>query len=194
MGRFTAEISGVLLSVVAATFAAPSGAQSDYPTKPIRLIVPFPAGGPTDVTARVIAQEMSKTIGQQVFIDNRAGAGGNLAAEIAAKSPPDGYTVFFATGGTHGINPSLYKSVPYDPVKDFSPVVFVATSPNVFVAHPSFRPNSIAELIAYAKANPGKVNFASAGSGTTTHMSAELLKSMTGIDIVHVPTGAAPRP
>ena len=187
MGRFTAKISGVLLSVVAATFAAPSGAQSDYPTKPIRLIVPFPAGGPTDVTARVIAQEMSKTIGQQVFIDNRAGAGGNLAADLTAKSPPDGYTVFFATGGTHGINPSLYKSVPYDPVKDFSPVVFVATSPNVFVAHPSFRPNSIAELIAYAKANPGKVNFATAGSGTTTHMSAELLKSMTGIDIVHVP-------
>jgi tripartite-type tricarboxylate transporter receptor subunit TctC len=162
-------------------------AQSAYPTKPIRLIVPFPAGGPTDVTARVVAQEMAKTIGQQIVIDNRAGAGGNLAAEMAANSAPDGYTVFFATGGTHGINPNLYKSVPYDPVKSFDPVVFVATSPNVFVAHPSFKANSMAELIAYAKANPGKVNFATAGAGTTTHMSAELLKSMTGIDIVHVP-------
>src|SRR5919202_3356963 len=179
MGRFAARALGALFGVLAASLASPGRAQSGYPVKPIRLIVPFPAGGPTDVTARVIAQEMSKTIGQQVFIDNRAGAGGNLAAEIAARSPADGYTVFFATGGTHGINPSLYKRVPYDPVKDFAPVVFVATSPNVFVAHPSFRPNSIAELVAYAKADPGKVNFASAGSGTTTHMSAELLKSMT---------------
>ena len=166
---------------------APAAAQSDYPSKPIRLIVPFPAGGPTDVTARVVAQEMGKTIGQQIVIENRAGAGGNVAAEVAANSAPDGYTVFFATGGTHGINPNLYKRVPYDPVKSFDPVVFVATSPNVFVAHPSFKANTMAELIAHAKANPGKVNFATAGAGTTTHMSAELLKSMTGIDIVHVP-------
>lgn len=177
----------LIAALSAAAPFAPARAQSDYPAKPIRLVVPFPAGGPTDVTARVVAQEMSKTIGQQIVIDNRAGAGGNLGAEIAANSPPDGYTVFFATGGTHGINPNLYKRVPYDPVKSFDPVVFVATSPNVFVAHPSFGPNTMSELIAYAKANPGKVNFATAGAGTTTHMSAELLKSMTGINIVHVP-------
>ena len=182
-----------LLVGVGAAVQVPPVHASDFPSKPIRLIVPFPAGGPTDVTARVVAQEMSKGIGQQIVVDNRAGAGGNVAAEIAANSPADGYTVFFATGGTHGINPSLYKRVPYDPVKSFDPVVLVSTSPNVFVAHPKFPANTMAELIAYAKANPGKVNYASAGAGTTTHMSAELLRAVTGVDIVHVPyRGSAP--
>ena len=177
--------TGILAVAVGLSWMA--SAQTSYPTKPIRLIVPFPPGGPTDVTARVIAEEMSQTIGQQVIIDNRAGAGGNIAAGVAAKSAPDGYTLFFATGGTHGINPSLYAKIPYDPIKDFAPVVWVSTSPNVFVAHPKFPASTMSELIAYAKANPGKVNFATAGNGTTTHMSAELLKALTGIDIVHVP-------
>jgi tripartite-type tricarboxylate transporter receptor subunit TctC len=183
--------TGILAVAVGLSWMA--SAQTSYPTKPIRLIVPFPPGGPTDVTARVIAEEMSQTIGQQVIIDNRAGAGGNIAAGVAAKSAPDGYTLFFATGGTHGINPSLYAKIPYDPIKDFAPVVWVSTSPNVFVAHPKFPASTMSELIAYAKANPGKVNFATAGNGTTTHMSAELLKALTGIDIVHVPyRGSAP--
>ena len=183
--------TGILAVAVGLSWMA--SAQTSYPTKPIRLIVPFPPGGPTDVTARVIAEEMSQTIGQQVIIDNRAGAGGNIAAGVAAKSAPDGYTLFFATGGTHGINPSLYAKIPYDPIKDFAPVVWVSTSPNVFVAHPKFPASTMGELIGYAKANPGKVNFATAGNGTTTHMSAELLKALTGIDIVHVPyRGSAP--
>jgi tripartite-type tricarboxylate transporter receptor subunit TctC len=182
----------LLVGVGAAVQVRPAHA-SDYPSKPIRLVVPFPAGGPTDVTARVVAQALSKGIGQQIVVDNRAGAGGNVGAEIAANAPADGYTVFFATGGTHGINPSLYKRVPYDPVKSFDPVILVSTSPNVFVAHPRFPANTMAELIAYAKANPGKVNYATAGAGTTTHMSAELLRSLTGIDITHVPyRGSAP--
>jgi tripartite-type tricarboxylate transporter receptor subunit TctC len=164
-----------------------------YPSRPVKLIVPFPPGGPTDVQARIVAQEMSKTLGQQIVIDNRGGAGGSVAAQAAAASAPDGYTMFFATGGTHGINPSLYKSVPYDAVKDFDPVVFISTSPNVFVANPKFPANTIAELIEYAKKNPGKVNYATAGIGTTTHMSAELLQSVTGITLVHVPyRGGAP--
>lgn len=191
--RVTPLLAARVFVLAAGLGVSAAEAASPYPTKPIRLIVPFPVGGPTDVTARVIAHEMSKTIGQQIIIDNRAGAGGNIAAGAAAKSPADGYTVFFATGGTHGINPSLYASLPYDPIEDFAPVVFVSTSPNVFVAHPKFAANTIGELIAHAKANPGKIHFATAGNGTTTHMSAELLKSLTGIDIVHVPyKGGAP--
>ena len=172
-----------------ACLGMPAGAASaqNYPSRPIKLIVPFPAGGPTDVQARIVAQEMSKTLGQQIVVENKGGAGGSIAAQAAATSAPDGYTVFFATGGTHGINPSLYKNVPYDAVKDFDPVVFISTSPNVFVANPKFPANTMAELIDYAKKNPGKVNYATAGIGTTTHMSAELLQSVTGLNLVHVP-------
>lgn len=191
--KFSLSITlGLMTSVLAAVLVIEAAAQP-YPTKPVRLIVPFPPGGPTDVQARVVAQEMSKTLGQNIFIDNKGGAGGNIAAEAAARSAPDGYTIFFATGGTHGINPSLYSKIPYDAVNDFDPVVFVSTSPNVFVAHPKFPANTMAEFINHAKQNPGGVFFGSAGNGTTTHMSAELLKSLTGINIVHVAyRGGAP--
>src|SRR5580692_7593413 len=178
---------GFLACLAMSMLAAEAGAAETYPSRPIKLIVPFPPGGPTDVQARIVAIEMSKTLGQQIVIDNRGGAGGSIAAQAAATSAPDGYTMFFATGGTHGINPSLYKKVPYDAVRDFDPVVFISTSPNVFVANPKFPANTIAELVEYAKKNPGEVNYGSAGIGTTTHMSAELLRSMTGIDIVHIP-------
>lgn len=177
---------GLMTCLGVSTIADQASAET-YPSRPVKLIVPFPAGGPTDVQARIVAQEMSKTLGQQIVVDNRGGAGGSIAAQAAATSPPDGYTVFFATGGTHGINPSLYKNVPYDAVKDFDPVVFISTSPNVFVANPKFPANTMAELVEYAKKNPGKVNYATAGIGTTTHMSAELLQSVSGINIVHVP-------
>jgi tripartite-type tricarboxylate transporter receptor subunit TctC len=177
---------GLMTCLAVSTIADQASAET-YPSRPVKLIVPFPAGGPTDVQARIVAQEMSKTLGQQIVVDNRGGAGGSIAAQAAATSPPDGYTVFFATGGTHGINPSLYKNVPYDAVKDFDPVVFISTSPNVFVANPKFPANTMAELVEYAKKNPGKVNYATAGIGTTTHMSAELLQSVSGINIVHVP-------
>jgi tripartite-type tricarboxylate transporter receptor subunit TctC len=188
-----AFLFGFIACLGVSMFATEAGAAETYPSRPVKLIVPFPPGGPTDVQARIVAIEMSKTLGQQIVVDNRAGAGGNIGTEAAATATPDGYTVLFATGGTHGINPSLYKKVPYDAVKDFDPVVFISTSPNVFVANPKFPANTIAELIAYAKNNPGKVNYASAGIGTTTHMSAELLRSMTGIDIVHIPyRGSAP--
>jgi tripartite-type tricarboxylate transporter receptor subunit TctC len=187
ISKFILAFAFGLTACLSVSAIAGRASAETYPSRPIKLIVPFPAGGPTDVQARIVAQEMSKTLGQQIVIENKGGAGGSIAAQAAATSAPDGYTVFFATGGTHGINPSLYKNVPYDAVKDFDPVVFISTSPNVFVANPKFPANTIAELIDYAKKNPGKVNYATAGLGTTTHMSAELLQSVTGVNLVHVP-------
>ncbi len=162
-------------------------AQPAYPTGPIHLIVPFPPGGPADVTARIVAEDMAHRLGQPFVIENRGGAGGNIGAAAAAKAPADGYTLFYASGGTHGINPSLYRHIPYDPVADFRGVALTCTLANIFVAHPQFPANDIAGLIALAKANPGKIAYASAGNGTTTHMSAELLESMAGIDLLHIP-------
>jgi len=175
-----------------ASIAMPAQAQT-YPTKPIRLVVPFPAGGTTDILARAVAQKLSETLGQQVIVDNRPGAGGNIGSELVARSAPDGYTLLMGTVGTHAINVSLYPKLPYDPVKDFTPIVLVAGVPNVLVVNPSLPARSVAELIAYAKANPGKLNFASSGSGTSIHLSGELFKVLTGVQMTHVPyKGSAP--
>ncbi len=164
-----------------------------YPTKPIRLVVPFPPGGATDILARNVAQKLTEAWGQQVIVDNRPGAGGNIGSELVAKSAPDGYTLVMGTVGTHAINASLYAKMPYDHVKDFVPVILVAGVPNVLVVNPSVPVNSVAELIAYAKANPGKLNFASSGNGTSIHLSGELFKVMAGVQITHIPyKGSAP--
>ena len=181
-----------LLTALVAT--APAAAQETaYPTKPVRLVVPFPAGGTTDILARAVAQRLSETWGQQVIVDNRPGAGGNIGSELVAKSAPDGYTLLMGTVGTHAINPSLYAKMPYDHVKDFTPVVLVAGVPNVLVVNPSLPVHSVPELITYAKANPGKLNFASSGNGTSIHLSGELFRTMTGVDMTHVPyKGSAP--
>ena len=166
---------------------------SAYPTKPIRLVVPFPAGGTTDILARAAAQKLTEAWGQSVVVDNRPGAAGNIGSELVAKAAPDGYTLLMGTVGTHAINPGLYAKMPYDHVKDFVPVILVAGVPNVLVVNPSLPVNSVAELIAYAKANPGKLNFASSGSGTSIHLSGELFMSMTGARMTHVPyKGSAP--
>jgi tripartite-type tricarboxylate transporter receptor subunit TctC len=162
-------------------------AQAPYPTKPLRIVVPFPAGGTTDILARAVAQKLTESFGQSVVVDNRPGAGGNIGAELVAKSAPDGYTMLMGTVGTHAINPSLYAKMPYDHVKDFAPVILVAGVPNVLVVNPGVPANSVQELIAYIKANPGKVNFASSGSGTSIHLSGELFKTMTGLPITHIP-------
>jgi len=179
-----------------AAFAAGAWAQpnlSPYPTKPIRIVVPFPAGGTTDVLARAAAQKLTESLGQPVVVDNRPGAGGNIGAELVAKSAPDGYTLLMGTVGTHAINPSLYPKMPYDHVRDFAPIILVAGVPNVLVVNPSLPVNSVQELIAYAKANPGKLNFASSGNGTSIHLSAELFKTMAGVQMTHVPyKGSAP--
>ena len=189
------ELHAVVLAVaVAFGVVAPfATGQSTYPTRPVRLVVPFPAGGTTDIIARATAQKLSEAWGQQVIVDNRPGAGGNVGSELVAKSAPDGYTLLMGTVGTHAINPSLYAKMPYDHVKDFVPVILVAGVPNVLVVNPELPVKSVPELIAYAKANPGKLNFASSGNGTSIHLSGELFKAMTGVQMTHVPyKGSAP--
>jgi tripartite-type tricarboxylate transporter receptor subunit TctC len=178
-----------------AAAACASSAQPDksaYPTKPIRLIVPLTAGGPTDILARIIAGPLAGPLGQQVIVDNRPGAGGNIGAEIAAKSPPDGYTLFMGTSGPLSINSSLYPKLAFDPIRDFAPVILAASAPFIVIAHPSVQANSMKELIALAKAKPGQLNYGSV-SGSASHLSTELFKMMAGVNIVHIPyKGAAP--
>ena len=173
---------------VASAFAAGhSQAQQAYPTKPIRMICPFPPGGTTDVVARLVAQKLTEAWGQQVVVDNRPGAGGIIGTEIVAKAAPDGYTVLLGSITTHAVNPALYKKLNFDPVKDFAPVSLVVSSPQLLAVHPSVAAKSVKELIALAKAKPGQLNYASAGTGTSPHLTFELFKSMAGIDVVHVP-------
>jgi tripartite-type tricarboxylate transporter receptor subunit TctC len=189
MVRFVQRFAFGLL---VAAFAAGAWAQ-DYPTKPIRIVVPFPPGGATDLLARAVAQRLTEKWGQAVIVDNRPGAGGNIGSELVAKAAPDGYTLEMGTVGTHAINASLYAKMPYDHVKDFVPIVLVAAVPNVLVVNPSLPVKSVQELIAYAKANPGKLNFASSGNGTSIHLSGELFKVMAGVQMTHVPyKGSAP--
>lgn len=161
-------------------------AQALYPSKPVRFIVPSAAGGGTDIIARAVAQKLSEALGQQFVVDNRPGAGQMIGIELVAKSPADGHTILMAAS-TLAINPIMYKKVTYDPVRDFAPITQAASLPNILVVHPSLPVKSVAELVEYARRQPGKLNFASAGIGTSPQMSIELLKSMTGIDMVHIP-------
>ncbi len=180
---------------IAAVGTIPAGAfaQAAYPSKPVTIVVPFAAGGTTDILARIIGQALTTELGQPVVVDNRAGAGGNIGGALAAKAPADGYTLFMGTVGTHAINASLYKKMPFDPVKDFAPLTRVANVPNLLVANPAQPYKSVKELIAYAKANPGKLNFGSSGNGSSIHLSGELFKSLAKVDMVHVPyKGSAP--
>jgi tripartite-type tricarboxylate transporter receptor subunit TctC len=187
-------IAALAASLVVAVAVPPAAlAQTAFPTRPIRIVVPFPPGGTTDILARAAAQKMAEAWKEQAVVDNRPGAGGNIGAELVAKAPPDGYTMLMGTVGTHSINASLYAKMPYDHVRDFAPVILVAAVPNVLVVHPSVPVNTVAELIAYAKANPGKLNFASSGSGTSIHLAGELFKVMAGVQMAHVPyKGSAP--
>ncbi len=164
-----------------------------YPSKPVRMVVPFPPGGTTDILARAVGQKLSEAWGQQVVIDNRPGAGGNIGTDIVAKAPADGYTLLMGTVGTHAINASLYAKLPFDPIKDFAPVALVASVPNVLVVNATIPATSVKELIALAKSKPGQLNFASSGNGTSIHLSGELFKSMTGTSILHIPyKGSSP--
>ncbi|MEI8035310.1 MAG: tripartite tricarboxylate transporter substrate binding protein [Betaproteobacteria bacterium] len=172
--------------------ASPVGAQP-YPHRALRVVVPYPPGGPTDIIGRAIAQKLSGQFAQSVIVDNRPGAAGTIGAEQVARAPGDGYTLLWGTPGTHAIAPSLYPKLPYDPVKDFSPVTLVALGTNVLVIHPSVPASSVKEFIALARSRPGKLSFSSAGSGATSHMAGEMLKVMSGIDMLHVPfKGASP--
>ncbi len=187
----------VLRAVAAATMGAallPAAFAADnYPSKPITIVVPFVAGGTTDILARVVGQSLSTELGQTVIVDNRAGAGGNIGGQFAARAPADGYTLFMGTVGTHAINEWLYKKMPFSPNKDFAPLTRVANVPNLLVANPNQPFKTVKELIDYAKANPGKVNFGSSGSGSSIHLSGELFNLMAKVDTVHVPyKGSAP--
>jgi tripartite-type tricarboxylate transporter receptor subunit TctC len=174
----------VVFSVAAAT---ETKSETNWPTRPIRIIVGFAAGGSTDVTARVVAQALTERLGQRVFVENRPGAGGNIGAETVAKADPDGYTLLWATNGTLAANPSLYKTLPFDVKKDFAPIALIARIPNLLVVNPSVPANNVADFIAYAKANPGKLNFGSSGNGTSLHIAGELFNTLAGVNMIHVP-------
>ena len=176
-----------VIALFALVLAAFPAAAQQYPARPIRVLIPFTAGSAADIIARAMEPQMREKLGQALVIDNRGGAGGNIAAELTAKSAHDGYTLMMATIGTHAINYSLYSKLPFHPVRDFTPIGLVGESPNVLVIHPRVPANSIADLIALAKAKPGQLNYGSSGAGTTVHLSAELFNTMAGIKTVHVP-------
>lgn len=184
--------SVAVAAALGALAAGPAFAQG-YPNQPIKMIVPFPPGGPTDVQARLIAQKLGENFGQPVLIDNRGGAGGMLGSDVVAKSAPDGYTLLMGASGPHAVGPLMRKQPPYDPLRDFTPLSLVSFSPLMLVVHPSVQANSVQELIGLAKSRPGQLNYGSFGNGTMAHFAGELFKSMGGIDIVHVPyKGTAP--
>lgn len=167
--------------------ASAAHAQDAYPIRPIRLIVAFPPGGSTDIIARLVAQRLSERLGQQIVVDNRGGAGGTIGTELAARASADGYTLTMGTTSTHVIAPAAYATVKYDPVKDFHPITLVAITPYLLTLHPGVPAKSLKEFVALVQSQPGKLNYASAGTGTTTHLAMEMLKLAVGLDIVHVP-------
>lgn len=175
---------GALVAVALASVVA--HAQS-YPAKPVHLVVPFPAGGNTDIYARAMAQKLGELLGQRVVIDNRPGAGGAIGGDFVARAAPDGYTLIAGTTSTFGIGPNLYRKPPYDPVRDFAPVILTSLAQNMLIVHPSVPARSVPQLIALAKAHPGKLNFASAGVGSSSHVAGELFKSMAKVEMTHVP-------
>ena len=191
-GRIQSAAVAALFAYTA-IFAGSSLAQTAYPAKAIRYVVPFPAGGPLDIVARAIGQELNKSWGQAVVIDNRPGAGGNIGADLVAKAPADGYTILMGAVSTHAINVTLYNKLPYDPIRDFAPVTLITSVPNVLVVHPSVPANNVKELIALAKSRPGQLNFASGSTGSAGHLAGELFNSMAGVRMTHIPyQGAAP--
>src|SRR5580704_12520285 len=184
-------LQGILAALLLLTGVAPSWAQG-YPNRPVRVIVGFPAGGPTDVIARLVSQKLSDSLGQQFFVENIGGAGGNIASGQAARATPDGYTIMAISTGFM-VNPSLYAKVPYDPIKDFAPITLVAASPNVVVVNPQVPAKTLPELVKLIQDNPGKYSYAGPGVGSTTHLGGELFRLTYKLDLVHVPfTGAAP--
>ncbi|HWP86953.1 MAG TPA: tripartite tricarboxylate transporter substrate binding protein [Burkholderiales bacterium] len=174
--------------------ASPVLAQTvpQYPAKPVRMIVTAAAGSGPDITARIVGQKLTAALGQSVVIENRPGAGGSIAAELAAKAAPDGYTLVMASAGSHAVSPALYPKLAWDPVRDFVPITIVAVAPNILIVHPSLPVKSVRELIALAKARPGELSFGSGGSGSTAHLSGELFRTMANIKIVHIPFKGAP--
>ncbi len=189
----TGFVTLLAICAVAAAVVSPAHAEDKWPSKPIKYIVPFPPGGTTDILARLIGAKLSMALGQAVVVDNKPGAGGNIGSDMVAKSAPDGYTILGGTISSHAINVSIYKNMPYDPVKDFAPVTLIGTNANVLIINPQLPYKSVKDLIDAAKAKPGAMNFASAGNGTSQHLSGELFKAMAGLQMEHIPyKGSAP--
>ncbi|MEO7402639.1 MAG: tripartite tricarboxylate transporter substrate-binding protein, partial [Burkholderiales bacterium] len=178
-----------LRSFIAAVFLLPTLAlaQSDYPSRAIRIVVPFPPGGSTDIAARIVGEQLSEAWKQPVVIENRSGAGGSVGAEAVARMPADGYALIMGVTGSHAINTSLNPKLSYHPLRDFEPITLVGVLPNVLVVHPSVQANTLPELIALAKRQPGKLTYASLGQGTAAHLTVKMFKSLAGIDLLHVP-------
>jgi len=190
MARWSLRPATALMAAAALCFAlaaARPAAAEDYPNRPITLVVPFPPGGSTSIVGRIVADKMSELLGQQIVVENRGGAGGTVGTRGVAKSPADGYTLILGYTGTLAIGPSLYSNVGYDPRKDFAPIGRIGTAPNTLVVHPSFPVHSVAELVAYAKAHPGTVNYGSAGVGTVSHICGEYFATEAGIQLLHIP-------
>lgn len=183
----------VLLALTAAAALMTAAHAQSYPSKPVRWIVPSAPGDGSDITARLLGERVGRALGQPVVIDNKPGAGGVLGSDLAARSPADGYTMIVGNAGSHGINAAIYGRLSYDVVRDFAPVALICTAPNVMIVSPATKARSVAEFVAYARANPGRLNYASGGIGSSAHMSAELFKSLTGTEMTHVPyKGSAP--
>jgi len=183
MKRFVVAIAAVVVAILS---SAPAEAQA-YPNKPVRLVIPFAAGGTTDLMGRILAQKLSDSLGQRFVVENRAGAGGNVGSDLVAKAPADGYTLGMGTVSSHAINPNLYASIPYNNLKDFAPISLMITQPNALVVNPKVPANTLTELVAALKGKPDGYSYASSGIGTSIHMAAELLKMMTGTQMAHVP-------
>jgi len=182
-----------LIVFLAASTLDNAWAQSAYPARPIRMISPYPPGAVVDTLCRTLASPLGELLGQPIVVENRTGAGGNIGMDVVAKAPADGYTIGMGGIGPNAINPSVYAKMPFDPVRDFAPITFVASNINVLVVHPSVPARNVQELVAYAKANPGKLSFGSAGRGTSQHLAGELFKQLTGVEMTHVPyKGAGP--
>jgi tripartite-type tricarboxylate transporter receptor subunit TctC len=186
------SICPLISTLIIGAVTLPAHAQT-YPDRTIRIIVPFAPGGSTDIVARITSQKLSERLKQSVVIDSRGGGGGNIGSDMVAKAPPDGYTLLLGTVGSLTINPTLYKKMPYDPLRDLAPIGYFGSTPNILVVHPSLPPRSVRELIAFARSRPGQLNYGSGGTGGSIHLAAELFKSLAKVDMVHVPyKGSAP--
>ena len=195
MSRFAARLATAALALatlVGAAPAQPALAQQDWPTRPLKIVHGFPAAAGTDIVARLVAEPLGRVLGQVVVVEPRSGAGGNVGSEYVAKSAPDGYTLYLGTAGTHAINVSLYKTLPFDVKKDFAPITILGDVPNVLVLNKGFAPKTLAQFLAYARSNPGKINYGSSGNGTSMHLSGEQFKAFAKVDLTHIPYRGSP--
>src|SRR5882672_840232 len=181
------------VGAVLAAAVTPAAAQQDWPNRPLRIVEGFPAGSGVDIVARLVADALTRSLGQSVIVDPHTGAGGNIGSELAAKAPPDGYTLYLGTAGTHAINPALYSSLPFDPQKDFAPITLLADVPNILILNQKVPAKTLQEFLALVRANPGKINYGSSGNGTSMHLAGEQFKAFASVNMTHIPYRGSPQ-